>query len=429
MRCDKLVNVHKAISSARRTSCARKLCGRKGATVRCSADGCQTSYHFVCALADECIAVNDGSFQIFCSQDRDLAPVVDDDDFEQMKVDPESYDCRNSRDECFRCGFGGHLLLCDGCDRSTHVGCSGLRALPIGEWYCKVCTDRSNKGFGKENAIPEGSTGGVNAHEGRRKQHCKRKHLSMIACDPSKRDYISNIPSATPPAGARNRNNTSKGFKADKISHPVYKRACRGENQMVLMPTGLDGPSQDLLKFAAKRFRFTVSHVYHHRVTHVLISAYGSDELPVRTVKLCKGLAANLPVVCFQWVHDAVYNASTVCPATDRYIHSVSPSPQRNSLFEGGRFFFARLDNCSTAKDELMDIVKIGKGSIMFAEPTVHTSTAQGTIYVVRSKGTNPDPSQCSRQRRASDMILPPGCELISPDWILEQCMPIHSTF
>jgi hypothetical protein len=89
------------------------------------------------------------------------------------------------------------------------------------------------------------------------------------------------------------------------------------------------------------------------------------------------------------------------------------------------RFFFARLENCATSKEDLMEIVKIGKGSIMFSEPTVHTSTLQGPIYIVRSSGKPSDGTHYSRQRRASDIALPPGCELISPEWILDQCVPV----
>jgi hypothetical protein len=430
LQSEKLINVHKVLSGARGTCCAEDLCKRKGATVHCAADGCTMAYHFVCALVQNCLVVDDGSFQVFCIAHRNLAPVLNADDFEHMKVDPESPDCKDSRDECFVCGFGGQLLLCDGCDRSTHVGCSGLKALPIGDWHCQICKDGLGNSINKENTAPIADIEGIYSSGYRRPRQRKRSRLMV-----SEQEFLNHnrfatalvaIPSGNLPDGNSPVALVTGGSNhTTNMSHPVYKRICRGENQMVVLPTGLSEATQALLKIASRRFKLNIAHTYSPRVTHILISCYGPDEVPVRTVKLCKGLVANLPVICFQWIHEAVYGGDSVCPPVDKFLHSYSLRTGKQALFSGLRFFFARLENCATSKEDLMEIVKIGKGSIMFSEPTVHTSTLQGPIYIVRSSGKPSDGTHYSRQRRASDIALPPGCELISPEWILDQCVPV----
>ncbi|XP_076992335.1 histone-lysine N-methyltransferase NSD2 isoform X2 [Tamandua tetradactyla] len=51
-----------------------------------------------------------------------------------------------SEDECFRCGDGGQLVLCDrkGCTKAYHLSCLGLLKRPFGKWecpwhHCDVC--------------------------------------------------------------------------------------------------------------------------------------------------------------------------------------------------------------------------------------------------------------------------------------------------
>ncbi|XP_047423426.1 histone-lysine N-methyltransferase NSD2 isoform X1 [Sciurus carolinensis] len=53
---------------------------------------------------------------------------------------------RRSEDECFRCGDGGQLVLCDRklCTKAYHLGCLGLGKRPFGKWecpwhHCDVC--------------------------------------------------------------------------------------------------------------------------------------------------------------------------------------------------------------------------------------------------------------------------------------------------
>ncbi|CAD7686127.1 unnamed protein product [Nyctereutes procyonoides] len=53
---------------------------------------------------------------------------------------------KESEDECFRCGDGGQLVLCDrkSCTKAYHLSCLGLGKRPFGKWecpwhHCDVC--------------------------------------------------------------------------------------------------------------------------------------------------------------------------------------------------------------------------------------------------------------------------------------------------
>jgi hypothetical protein len=45
----------------------------------------------------------------------------------------------NNLNVCTDCKGGHDLLCCDGCRRSFHLSCIGLRAVPDGEWNCGMC--------------------------------------------------------------------------------------------------------------------------------------------------------------------------------------------------------------------------------------------------------------------------------------------------
>jgi hypothetical protein len=46
---------------------------------------------------------------------------------------------------CDRCKDPGDLVCCDGCPRSFHLPCKGLRKIPKGEWYCGDCETPINR--------------------------------------------------------------------------------------------------------------------------------------------------------------------------------------------------------------------------------------------------------------------------------------------
>jgi len=54
-------------------------------------------------------------------------------------VDPED----NHYTLCCVCGYGGNMLLCEGCPMVAHASCYNLEILPEGDWYCKSCTSKS----------------------------------------------------------------------------------------------------------------------------------------------------------------------------------------------------------------------------------------------------------------------------------------------
>jgi hypothetical protein len=53
----------------------------------------------------------------------------------------------NEDDYCLECDDGGELIVCDGCRRGAHLYCLDppLKAPPVGDWYCPVCTKVRHK--------------------------------------------------------------------------------------------------------------------------------------------------------------------------------------------------------------------------------------------------------------------------------------------
>ena len=51
----------------------------------------------------------------------------------------------NDSDGCALCdlgGEGGLLLCCDGCDKSTHMSCCSIDAVPDSDWFCRKCSEQ-----------------------------------------------------------------------------------------------------------------------------------------------------------------------------------------------------------------------------------------------------------------------------------------------
>jgi len=71
---------------------------------------------------------------------------------------------QDNEDECAMCGEVGELLLCDGCPRSFHLGCVGLRRAPVGDWWCVYCVSEREQGGGG------GDRCGAKGGGGRRRQ-------------------------------------------------------------------------------------------------------------------------------------------------------------------------------------------------------------------------------------------------------------------
>ena len=45
----------------------------------------------------------------------------------------------NNDDECYLCGDGGQLILCDVCPKAYHLHCLGIETIPEGDWKCPAC--------------------------------------------------------------------------------------------------------------------------------------------------------------------------------------------------------------------------------------------------------------------------------------------------
>mmetsp|Transcript_20471 Transcript_20471/g.29188 ORF Transcript_20471/g.29188 Transcript_20471/m.29188 type:complete len:1615 (-) Transcript_20471:1224-6068(-) len=53
---------------------------------------------------------------------------------------------------CIVCGYGGDMLVCEGCPVVAHADCCSLCSIPQGDWYCNLC---SSKPSGKEDLCNE----------------------------------------------------------------------------------------------------------------------------------------------------------------------------------------------------------------------------------------------------------------------------------
>ena len=45
----------------------------------------------------------------------------------------------NNDDECYLCGDGGQLILCDVCPKAYHLHCLVIETIPEGDWKCPAC--------------------------------------------------------------------------------------------------------------------------------------------------------------------------------------------------------------------------------------------------------------------------------------------------
>jgi PHD-like zinc-binding domain/Zinc finger, C3HC4 type (RING finger) len=497
LRGTEFLYIPKSIKASRKTLCARDACGRTGASVCCAASACTVAFHLVCALAtDGCKVMEDGSYKLYCPGHRNQAPVPLD---MEMEIAPDCTQGRESMDVCMACGIGGHLVLCDGdgCDRATHMACANLKVVNVcDDWFCSYCLGvtvaaSDAAGVHKENKLPALSKApGVSStklfsNAAKTKSSPKRTKRSLASSQPVSRKRKSTVlqpvsfntqpalatamssPAKTiRPCTKSCDNATSEGLndnfasylatanipgdsQRNQSQHLVYKRVRRtqtGGPAMVIIATGLDAVSQALLARFKTRYKATVSIVkdYSPRVTHVVVTAYNSEDTPTRTVKLCKGIVANLPIVCLKWIDVAMAApAGYPCPPPEQYLHKYTLNVRHMSPFAGLRFYFGSLQGYAIRKEDLIEIVKTGKGSVMLSEPTVHTSTTKGPIYIVRAKPNDADgansnasvsiePSQLSRQRRKSASWadhVPNGCTLITADWILDQATGASAAF
>lgn len=85
-----------------------------------------------------------------------------------------SYWQSSNDDTCAKCLLRGFLIECDGCNRSYHLGCAGLKRrsdLPKGDWYCPVCRKRSS-GAATANASSNKSRTSIKKASSRKASDC-----------------------------------------------------------------------------------------------------------------------------------------------------------------------------------------------------------------------------------------------------------------
>lgn len=424
------VNVEKALRAAKKELCAREACGRKSAAILCAGPDCHARYHYVCAVADGCKVLTDGSYTVFCPEHSPLAPDLDMDDFALNLIDPDGTQGRESPDECRVCGKGGDLMLCDGCNLAYHVVCAELPSLPAGRWSCGICAGtheiRDVAGVARYVAGEDEAVGELPAPPIKRggappkpppsskkpSQAGKRKSASRAA---PLRPVSDNVFSPGPP---------SAGSVVGVAASVTCKRRRRSGEGPVILPTGLNSESKAMLVAVQKRYKhqFAIASDFSPRVTHVLVDAYLPGDRPTRTVKLCKGIVANLPIVCFKWVEDAVSGGSCPAPSSETYAHGMTRSADGGGLFAGQRFYFSSCKDGPLPRGDLMQIVKVGMGTVVTHEPTLMTPVQERRrVLVVRS--TQGVSQQRNRRQSQSPPQLPPGCEVVTPEWILDECV------
>lgn len=437
-KSDCFINVEKTVRTSRSSVCQYEPCNRTGASVICGADGCEMRYHYVCAVKSDCAVCNDGSYTIFCNAHRDLAPQLDMDEFALNQIDADGTQGRETADECFICGKGGNLLLCDGseCPRAYHVVCAGEAAIPEGTWFCGICRGqnmasvavdadvRLAAGLERKSPCAVPSDSFVDRDytlSSSKKSHPRRKPTSLST---NKRKRDQKPTTLEVEHGDVERQLISSQTPIKALSGPVkdlsYKRR-RESVSIAILPTALSEASVAILKALQKRHKsFRVSASFSPKVTHVLSNAFDANDVPRRTVKLCKGIVSNIPIVCLKWLDDAF--SSDVLPSLDDYLHPLSRSKTRGPLFDGHYFQFGSIGGAGAiAKQDLMEIVKAGNGSILAHEPTADSALCRrGNIYLVRVK--TEASQQGSRRQSQVPSQVPPGCTLISPEWILDEC-------
>lgn len=379
-------NVEKLVQRTNKIVCGRDACGRTRANINCGAQGCKVRYHFPCAVVEGCVLVEDG-FKIFCPAHKEIAPVIDEREFKKTLSDPNDAVVKLHDDCCYLCHRGGKLLMCDTCERVAHPVCSGLKSIPLGDWSCGVCT-------GAEHII-----------EGAEKKKSSSKKPSL-----KRRREQSDSPYAevgeedlftyTPTVG--------------KMKKRARKSA-EGSKRYVLAHTGLHELETESLKGIAKAKKTMVRSDIDRRVTHLIIRPYTKDEYPRRTMKLCKAIAAKIPVVCWKWVEESTESESWI--SVDQHLHPLSWPKDEPPVFEGLRFYFGAYNGPKEKKDDLSSVVVLGGGSLVYREPSLDTSN-NGTLMYVRDE----EVEQRGRGELPTRYEPPSGVKTIPSTWILDRC-------
>lgn len=356
-------NVERLLARTKKYSCSREACGRTNPNVCCAFEGCKEQYHFPCAVVEGCAMVEDG-YKMFCVSHKHHAPKIGEDDFKRNLTDPNDKENLEHENECFQCQTGGRLLMCDGCSRVTHPACSGLKSIPIGDWYCGVCTGT---------------------------HILKRKRIESEA-------------------GIENRG----GNQGSSTKRP--RKAGEAGRRFVIIHTGLQESQRDLLYSIAKTKKVVLKDDVEPRVTHLVISTYSVSEIPRRTMKLCKAIASKIPIVCWKWVEDSATVKDWV--SFENYVHPLTWKKDEASVFQDKVFYFGCYNGDKKKKDDLITLVQLGNGAILQRDPTlVSLSVRQALLYVREEENR-----KGGRREFLSRFEPPSNAKIVSSGWILDKC-------
>lgn len=378
-------NVQKLVARTNKIVCGRDACGRTRANINCGAQGCHARYHFPCAVVEKCVLVEDG-FKMFCPLHKDIAPKIDEGDFKKTLSDPTDSAAKEHDDCCYLCQRGGRLIMCDTCDRVSHPVCSGLTSIPTGDWSCGVCdsaahiVERSRKNRSSE------------------KPTLKRRKSSIRCVEPFDDDN-DDSPAYTPSTSRKNKR---------------ARNSVDGGRRYVLAHTGLHVLEKESLKGTAKAMKTMIRSDVDRRVTHLVIRPLTNEETPIRTMKLCKAIAAKIPIVCWKWVEESA--GTEAWAPVDEHLHPLTWPKDEPAAFEGLYFYFGAYNGPKEKKDDLASLVGLGGGLLLSREPSVDSLVDEKILYV-----RDEDGPQCGRTDSSRHDVSSRGTT-VSASWILDRC-------
>lgn len=399
----KFWGIKDALEIASTLRCARAGCTAPNPTTKCASPGCDKVYHYACAVADGVKCVIDG-YKMFCKDHEADAPDSDE-DFEECLVDPNGAESRNHEDLCFKCHTGGNMVLCDNCPNVVHLACAGLQTLPAGDYFCSECTDPGLNVLVDSDCTPNGTPPqDENETEGRTEGQTKSQSKKR----PARRASVG-------------KSGTKRSSKRARVSM-VSDGGSIDTERLILCATGLDEAQKALLKGIAGQKKTQIRSDFDSRVTHMVISAFQPTDMPKRTLKLCKAIAAGVKLVCFKWVEDAA--GPGAWPDISNHLHPWTRNATDGPLFSGARFYFGGLRAMTANKEELIAIVKLGGGTVLNRAPTIDMAPSSQKLYIIQDLANK---KKGGSSRRNSNTFVAdgiPGADVVDPGWILDQCTP-----
>lgn len=389
-------NVERVVLQSQKIVCARDACGRTRANIQCASPGCRKRFHFPCAVVENCVLVEDG-FKMFCVAHKGQAPKITDTEFRKSLGDPNDAVSLRHDECCYLCNRGGRLLMCDTCSRVTHPVCSGLKGIPLGDWSCSVCT------------------GGVIAGDGSQSNHQKKKKGATKVSKKRQRDP------AESPEFAGNRR-VSRGRAARASSNKKARKALGSVTKLALAHTGLQEFQREELAAIAKTRKTMVRSNVDRRVTHLIISARNRDEIPIRTMKLCRAIAARIPIICWKWVEES--KACESWAPFEPHYHPLTWPKEENQIFQGFRFYFGTYNGPKEKKDDLSGLVVLGGGSVASREPSRDMMVRDEKMMYIKDD----DPKENERREPASRGFSV-SVTVVPSSWILDRCTKNRKNF